>query len=269
MNEREVLLKAEHVFFRYNRKGKWVLQDVSLSVLRGEWLVIVGPNGAGKSTLLRVLAGIAPPEQGRVFWRHQDLYRLPTRIRAQHLGYLEQKPSVALPYTVEEVVAWSRLPYYSVWKLKAERKCWQPEQIQRWIERLNLKPYRSMPVYRLSGGEQQRVFLAMLLAQNTPVLLLDEPIQHLDPCHQVQILRILHALKQEGKTLITILHDLNIAVRVGDRLLFLKEGCVQGWVNPANKAGLQALIKKTWGDCLTIGSEGFSLRLFTGEKHAE
>ncbi len=263
MSKKEVLLKAEHVFFRYNQKGKWVLQNVSLSVLRGEWLVIVGPNGAGKSTLLRVLAGIAPPQHGQVRWQHQDLYRLPARIRAQNLAYLEQKPSVAFPYTVEQVVAWSQLPYYSIWGAPHR----QPHLVQKWLKHLDLEPYRSTPVSQLSGGEQQRVFLAMLLAQNTPVLLLDEPIQHLDPCHQIRILRILHALKQEGKTLITILHDLNIAVRVGDRLLFLKEGRVQGWVNPANKTHLQALIKKTWGDCLKVSPEGLTLQIFTSEKN--
>lgn len=200
--------------------GKRLLDRVSFKLARGELSVLLGPNGAGKSTLLRALIGEIPAESGRVELVGQDLSSYTPFARARAITLVPQEQPVDFPLRVAELVELGRLPH------SAKGRCVKTDQSAIWsaLERTDLLHLTERDVRSLSGGERQRVSLARALAQQTPVLLLDEPTTHLDIAHQIAMLETVRSLVRSGGSVLVALHDLGLAARFADRVLVLENG---------------------------------------------
>jgi iron complex transport system ATP-binding protein len=200
--------------------GYPVLNGVSLAIAPG-WTAIVGRNGAGKSTLLRALCGLLPLAAGSVHLAGRALADWSARERGQHIAWLAQQGESQGDLTVREVVALGRLPHLG---LLAAPGAADDAVIDAALAATECAAWPQRRLHELSGGERQRVLLARVLAVQAPVLLLDEPTTHLDPPHQVALVRLLHRLGQDH-SVVSVLHDLPLALRA-DRLVVLHEGRV-------------------------------------------
>jgi len=185
---------------------------------------LVGPNGCGKSTLLRGLARLLKPKDGAVYLNGQSISALPTKELAKQLGILPQAPLAPEGITVRELVAQGRYPHQRWFEQWSE----EDERITEWALALtHMHPLAAQPVDALSGGQRQRAWIAMALAQNTRILLLDEPTTFLDIAHQIEILQLLQRLnREEGRTIVMVLHDLNLAARYADHIVAMSVGSV-------------------------------------------
>jgi iron complex transport system ATP-binding protein len=205
-------------------EGNTIVRDLSLSIPTAQITVLVGANGCGKSTLLRGLARLLKPSRGTVYLDGKSIAQQSTKTVAQQMGLLPQSPVAPEGLTVGDLVAQGRYPYQS-WMQQ-----WSSEDEQYVREALaitDLIDLADRPIDRLSGGQRQRAWIAMTLAQNTPILLLDEPTTFLDLAHQVEVLDLLYALNQsQDRTIVMVLHDLNQACRYADHLLAIKSGQV-------------------------------------------
>ncbi|MEW6662922.1 MAG: heme ABC transporter ATP-binding protein [Bacillota bacterium] len=200
-----------------------VLEDISLTIPTGDFVGIIGPNGSGKSTLIKGLAATLAPRVGSILMDGQEFNKRSRRELAHHLAVVPQETTASFDFTVEEVVLMGRSPYLSGWQVES------PEDLQAAAEAMRLTgtwDLRHRPVTHLSGGERQRVFIARALAQNTPVILLDEPTAHLDINHQVEVLNLLRRLNHQGVTVIIVFHDLNLAAQYCSQVILLHQGRV-------------------------------------------
>lgn len=214
------------------------VQNVSLEIPAGRWSAIVGPNGAGKSTLLRVMAALQP-YRGEVFLQGQPLASYRPRALAQQMAWLGQNETTANDLRADDVVMLGRMPHQG-WLATASAQDWQAvEQAMRTTQTWAL---RQRTLGELSGGERQRVLLARVLAVQAPVLLLDEPLANLDPHHQTQWLLDMQALVREGLTVITVLHEISIALHA-DELLVMQQGRVTHQGSSGDSATHRALEK--------------------------
>ena len=199
--------------------GRTVLAGLHLDIAPGEVLALVGPNGAGKSTLLGVLAGDLPPAAGTVALAGRPLPEWPHRDLARERAVLLQANQVSFPFTVAEVIEMGRSP----WQGRPE----SDEDDEAVAEALRLTDTEALTGRRfteLSGGERARVSLARVLAQRTPVVLLDEPTAALDLRHQEDVMAIARNLAAAGRTVVTVLHDLSLAAAWADRIAVLSRG---------------------------------------------
>lgn len=200
---------------------KIVVNDITVEIPKGQITSLIGPNGSGKSTLLKTLARILEPAKGEVFIDGENIQRLDTKTVAQKIASLSQTSTQISGLTVEEIVAYGRFPYQKGFSGLKE----QDHHLINWaIEATNLQELKERTLITLSGGQQQRVWIAMALAQDTDILILDEPITFLDPAHQLEILELLQGINREGKTILMTIHDLNHASRFSDYLLGMKNG---------------------------------------------
>lgn len=207
---------------RFSHPSGFSLEDVSLHVPSGRLSVLLGKNGSGKSTLLRLLAGMEAPESGRIEVFGQDLARLSPAARARLIGYLPQFHSPVFPYTVEEVVLTGRAPYvFTVPRARDREKAGEA------LATVGMEGLRKRPYTELSGGERQLVMMARVLAQEPRVVLLDEPVSHLDLSNQSRLLHLLKRLVEEGITALAVLHDPNVAFAYGDHFFFMKGGAIR------------------------------------------
>ena len=206
-----------------------VVHDICLTIPQGKMTVLVGANGSGKSTLLSTIARMLKPHGGSVLLDGKAIYQQPTKAVSRQLGILPQSPLVPEGLTVFELVSRGRFPWQNMlsqWTDDDERAVEQALQLT------GTADFAHFPVESLSGGQRQRCWIAMALAQQTPVILLDEPTTFLDLRYQVEILELLHSLtRHHGRTVVVVLHDLNFAVNYGDMLVFLKQGTLQGVVH--------------------------------------
>ena len=209
-------LQAENVSVSLG--GRLVLREVSLSLQPG-WTVIVGPNGAGKSTLLRGLAGLQSLAGGRVLLHGRPLSSWPMRERAQQMAWLAQQGSATGELTVREIVQLGRLPQLGLF---AEPTARDEALVQEAMVAAECDAWPHRRLHELSGGERQRVLLARALAVDAPLLLLDEPTTHLDPPHQVALVRLFKQLARE-RTVVSVLHDVPLALQA-DRLVVMQAG---------------------------------------------
>ncbi|KKY82331.1 iron ABC transporter ATP-binding protein [Enterobacter cloacae] len=232
--------------------------------------VLIGSNGCGKSTLLKAMARLLTPQSGTVILDGMDIHTSNTAQIARKMAILPQTPVAPEGVTVRQLVSLGRFPYQN-WLRQ-----WSKDDEQQVDEALRLTATEALqfrPVDALSGGQRQRVWIAMILAQSTPTLLLDEPTTYLDLAHQIEILELLHGLnQQQGKTIVMVLHDLNLACRYADHLVAVRNGRVYDAGAPKDIM-TETLVKEVFNlHCRIIDDPYFHTPLcipFPGEPHAE
>lgn len=207
--------------------GRLVVQDVDLEVPTGQLLALVGPNGAGKSTLLAALSGERQPSTGRVFVGDRPVHEFASLDLARVRSMLTQDNAVSFPFLVSEVVEMGRSP----WARTPERER-DADAIAEATRRTDVAHLLERRFTELSGGERARVSLARVLAQDTPIVLLDEPTAALDLRHQEDVLRIARELAAEGRTVVVVLHDLSLAGAYADRVALLEDGRLRALGTP-------------------------------------
>ncbi len=211
-------IQLQNVTFDYH-PGPLVLRQISLAVEDGTFLAVVGPNGAGKSTLINLLAGLLKPRSGTISIDGADLQSYRQAELARKVALVRQEFIPAFGFSVAETVMMARTPYFG--QLGFERPG-DRRIVAEAMELTDIGPFASRPLASLSGGERQRVFIARALAQDTPILLLDEPTSYLDLKHQVGIYDLLKSIQREkNRTIVAITHDLNLAAQYCDQALLL------------------------------------------------
>lgn len=200
-----------------------IIEAVNLTLVQGEWLSLVGANGSGKSTLLRLLSRILPIQAGQVLLNGKAIHSLPAVEVAKQMAILPQHQVLPAGLTVQQLVSLGRTPHQPWWQWDLDAASLEKvSQAMAWTE---IEKYRDRPVEELSGGERQRAFLALALAQEPKVLLLDEPTTFLDIHYQLQLLELLQRLnQQQNLSIVTVLHDINLAARYSDRIACLRQG---------------------------------------------
>ena len=227
-------------------KGRQVLSGVTVEFARGTLSVVVGPNGAGKSTLLKCCAGLIETEAGTVLAGGEPLAAMPPPARARRIAYLPQTRFVHWPLAVRDVVALGRLPHGSGRAL-ADR-----DAVEGAMETMALGRLAGRAVGELSGGELARVLLARALAQETPIVIADEPVAGLDPAHQLELFSAFLELTRAGRTIVVAMHELSLAARFADHAVLLSEGSVLA-AGPAREALTRDRIAAAFGVDAFVG----------------
>jgi iron complex transport system ATP-binding protein len=229
MKTPQAKLRARDLRLAYG--DRVVVDGLDLDLPAGRITVIVGANACGKSTLLRALARLLRPAAGAVTLDGRAIHTLPTRQVAQRVGILPQSPVAPDGLTVLDLVSLGRSPHQTWWRQ------WSPadqEAVTAALAAMDMADLADRPVDELSGGQRQRAWLAMAVAQDTPVLLLDEPTTFLDLSHQIDVLDLVLDLnRRDGRTVVMVLHDLNQAARYADHLVAMKAGRIVARGDPA------------------------------------
>lgn len=201
-----------------------VFEGLNLTIEEGKVTTIIGPNGCGKSTLLKTIGRILKKQQGTVYLQEQNMQNLSTKDIAKKLAILSQTPIAPGQLKVEELIAYGRYPHRN----NVNRLTNKDEEMIEWaLTVTNTMEYRNRELAQLSGGQRQRVWLAMALAQETNILLLDEPTTFLDMAHQLEVLDIVKSLnEQHSCTVVMVLHDINHAARYSDHLIAMRNGII-------------------------------------------
>jgi iron complex transport system ATP-binding protein len=242
-------LRAERLSLGYD-KGPTVVSGLDVDIPRGRVTSIVGANGCGKSTLLRGLARLLSPREGAVVLDGESIHSQKTKEVAKKVGLLPQGPVVPGGLVVEDLVARGRYPHQSLFKQwsKADEAA-----VEHALAVTETDELRERPVDELSGGQRQRVWIALALAQETPILLLDEPTTFLDLAHQLEVLGLLAALnRDEGRTIVLVLHDINQAARYSHHIIAMSKGRILVRGAPADVI-TEPIIAKVFGvSCVVI-----------------
>ncbi|XEC32857.1 ABC transporter ATP-binding protein [Streptomyces fradiae] len=218
----ETRLRTRELTLAYEERT--VVHELDLAIPDGKVTVIVGPNACGKSTTLRALGRLLKPKGGAVLLDGEELAKLPTKRVAQNIGLLPQTPVAPEAISVGDLVARGRQPHQAWWKQWSEE---DERAVVDAMARTDVTTLADRSVDELSGGQRQRVWIAMALAQETDLLLLDEPTTYLDIAHQVEVLDLVRRLNRaRGRTIVLVLHDLNQAARYADHLVAMKSGHV-------------------------------------------
>lgn len=227
-----------------------VSQALNLSIPDRSFTVILGPNACGKSTLLRSLARLLPPQQGSVLLDGQDIARRPSREVAKRLGLLPQSSTAPEGITVRDLVSRGRFPHQKMLRQ------WSQEDdyaIDRALAATGVTDLATHKVDALSGGQRQRVWISLVLAQETPLLLLDEPTTFLDITHQLEVLNLCRSLHNSGDyTLVAVLHDLNLAFRYASHLIVMKDGAIVASGAPGDIVSAQLIEEVYQISCICI-----------------
>ncbi len=225
----ESRLQAEGLTLAYD--ARTVSEGLSVEVPDGSFTVIIGPNACGKSTLLRALSRLLPPTKGAVRLDGKALRDYRPKEAARNIGLLPQSSIAPDGITVVDLVSRGRFPYQKLvrqWTDADETAVWTA------LEATNVAEFADREVAHLSGGQRQRVWAAMAIAQQTPILLLDEPTTYLDICHQIELLDVFAGLNRRGTTIVAVLHDLNQAARYASHLVVMCRGKVVATGAPAD-----------------------------------
>ena len=225
----ETIIELKNLSIGYGNKS--VLQDVNAKINKGEIVGIIGCNGAGKSTLLKTIRGLLPKQSGEILYFGRKLESFSEKELAREVAYLQQNVEVGFGYTGKDIVLAGRYPYMKWWKGESIS---DEELALKCIEYTGTKELAERPVNEVSGGQKQRILLAKVLAQQTPILFLDEPTTGLDMVYQEEIFRFSKALAKMGKTILMVVHELNLAAKYCSRIILLGEGTVIADGRPDN-----------------------------------
>ncbi|MEV4412685.1 ABC transporter ATP-binding protein [Catellatospora sp. NPDC049609] len=221
-------LSAERLSLAYD--DRTVVSDLDLRLPEGRVTVIVGANACGKSTLLRALARLLRPAQGTVLLDGRAIHSLPTRQVARQVGILPQSPVAPEGISVLDLVSRGRSPHQTWWR---QWSAADDAAVRAALDATGMTEHARRPVDELSGGQRQRAWIAMAVAQQTPVLLLDEPTTYLDLAHQVDVLDLVVDLnRRDGRTVVMVLHDLDQACRYADHLVVMRDGRIAAEGDP-------------------------------------
>lgn len=223
-------VEVKDLYFSY--PGYNVLKGITLSVNKGEFLGILGPNGCGKTTLLKNMSGYLKPQRGEVIIQGKQVNKLSIRDRAKLVGFIPQETIPPFNFTSFDVVMMGRMPYLR----RFEREGFKDRELVRKAMQITETWHlKDRFVNHLSGGERQRILIARALAQSPSILLMDEPVSHLDIKHQIGIINLINNLCSTlGITVLAVLHDINLAARHCHRVVLIKEGSIVGTGAPAN-----------------------------------
>lgn len=248
MTVTQARLRGDRLTLAYGKKT--IAENLSVTIPDGHFTAIIGPNGCGKSTLLRTLSRLMTPSEGHVYLDGEQIQRYASKEVARRIGLLAQNATTPGDITVQELVARGRYPHqplFTRWREEDERA------VSRAMQATGVTNLASQSVDTLSGGQRQRVWIAMVLAQETAIMLLDEPTTWLDISHQIDLLELLGELNREqGYTLAAVLHDLNQACRYATHLIALKEGKIVAEGAP-QKIVTAELIENVYGlKCMIV-----------------
>lgn len=235
------MLMVDHLCVRYDKED--IVKNCSFSLNRGEVLSIIGPNGSGKSTLLKAISGMIPYHAGDIYLEKKNLKQIKKKEIAQSMCMLSQKNTVPQDMTVIELVSYGRFPHKK-WFQGLNK---EDHDIINWaIDKTHLSHYKDRKIASLSGGESQRAWIAMALAQRPRLLLLDEPTTYLDISHQHEVLELVKELNEEiNMTVMMVLHDLNQASRYSDKIFVIQNGEKQMY-GETNSVMTEAMIRDVY-----------------------
>ncbi|NYT22269.1 ABC transporter ATP-binding protein [Alcaligenaceae bacterium] len=225
-----------------------IVDRLTVQIPEARITAIVGPNGCGKSTLLAGMARILSPRAGTVLLDGRDIAGMPTREVARKLALLPQDATAPDGLTVEELIQFGRQPYRGLMRQ------WSPQDaaiVRAALRATQLEPLAERPLDSLSGGQRQRAWIAMTVAQDTPLLLLDEPTSALDLGHQIEVLELIRELSRQGKTVIMVIHDLASACRYADHIIAMRDGEIIAEGDPAGVV-TEELVEKLYGVRCTL-----------------
>jgi len=213
-------LTTEQLSIGYEKRE--IVRDLHLNIPDGKITTIIGPNGCGKSTILKTIARILQASKGAVYLDGKSIHKQSTKEIAKKMAVLPQSPEAPSGLTVEELVAYGRYPHQKGFGQLTD----YDKELIRWaLEQTNMEEFADRSIEALSGGQRQRVWIAMALAQETDILLLDEPTTYLDLAHQLEVLQVLERLNQEqNRTIVMVIHDLNHAARFADYMVSIRSG---------------------------------------------
>ncbi len=214
------MIKAENLCIGFDKQI--IVPDFSFELEKGEILSILGPNGSGKSTVLNAVAKFIKMNKGVVYLDKKSMENMSVKETAQKMSTLSQHNSTPADFTVKELIYYGRLPHKKWYETKSDKD----DEIIEWaMEQTSVTQFAEKRVTELSGGEKQRVFIALALAQEPKILMLDEPTTYLDVCHQIEVLELVKELNQKlGLSIVMVLHDLAQAGRYSDRVIVIKKG---------------------------------------------
>jgi iron complex transport system ATP-binding protein len=243
-------LEARAVTVSYG--NRIVLDAVHFAVPAGSFLGLLGPNGSGKTTLLRLLTGALQPTLGQVFLEGRPLSGIRRQDVARRIGVVPQTFNLDFKFTVEEVVALGRYPHTGAWNKGVSAG---DPAVEAALDALSIRELADRTVTELSGGERQRVLIAQTLAQETRLILLDEPLNNLDLNHQLEVMQVLSGLHAQGKTIVVVLHDINMAAQYCRELAVLAEGRIAARGTP-DRLLTPALLLEVFGIRVAVHREG-------------
>ncbi|MBF0507308.1 MAG: ABC transporter ATP-binding protein [Deltaproteobacteria bacterium] len=216
------MLEINRLCFGYNHHGANVLNDVELKIAEGRMTTILGPNGSGKTTLFKCITGLVKPRQGTILFGGTELAHLSYEKRAKIMAVVPQEHEPPFPYSVLDAVMMGRVSHVSMWSSPSKHDCLKAEEA---IETIGIGRLKNRPYTKISGGERQLVLIARALAQEAPILILDEPTSHLDFKNQVLVLnKVREIVSQKQLTVVMTLHDPNLATLFSDNIVMINGG---------------------------------------------
>ena len=219
-------LKLENFSTGYAKN--FIIKSINLSVKSGEWLGVIGPNGSGKSTLIKGICRILNPFQGNIYLKGKDIKRYTNKSISQTISFLPQQFNSNIQIQVKDLVALGRSPYKNFWEFDLNKT--DNQKINEALNLVDMYDFKDKLINQISGGQRQRAYLALALAQEPDILILDEPTNALDLKYQIKFLEIVKKLKEKKDiSIITILHDLNLTARYAEKIFALKNGESKGY----------------------------------------
>ncbi len=210
-------LVVNKIFFSYNKKE--FIKNINLVINKGESISIFGPNGSGKTTLLKIILSILKPQKGEIFLEGKNVFKFKERERAKKFSYVPQKVSSFFPMSTFDFLILGRVPYINGFIRKEDR-----EIVLNWMEKMGVMHLKDQNFQFLSEGEKQLITLIRTFIQESEIIVLDEPLTHLDLKYKSKILELLKEIKKMDKTIISIFHDLESIKYISDRVVLLKNG---------------------------------------------